>query len=329
MTKKLLVTDLHFTSKSSDEHQWELFPFIAGLVKEKNLEEIDILGDLTTAKDNHSATLVNRLADGLRSWGELVPVKILKGNHDYAADSESPFFQFVRHFKGVEYIASPVDNGKELYLPHTRNPVVDWKDIAVKDRIVFTHVSVEGAVFESGVKCTDELKAEFFDKAKIAFSGDIHSRQQVGSLIYVGCPYQVRFNDQFTGGAVVLDTGTLEWEYLTFDFPKRRTVNIKSFSDLDAIADSLRPRDQVKIRLFLDQKNMGKWKETREQCKELLSGMGVVLHSFELKKEFDEVKPVATTPTKARTVDFEDFCTTQKVTDELKQIGSEIIKEAS
>jgi hypothetical protein len=262
----------------------------------------------------------------------MVPLDILMGNHDYAADSESPYFEFLGRYPNVTYHRKPsVSAGRRiLFLPHTKDPQTDWKGFEMRDKVVFAHVTVKGAVYEAGLSATEGVDPEIFASADKAFSGDIHSRQTIGPLTYIGCPYQVRFNDKFQGGAILVDltADSLDWQYLNFDFPKRLTLSTKTVSSLVTQLEDLKVGDQVKIRLHLDQKNMGKWREIRDEIRKELSDRGITLHAFEMIKDFNDTVPISSAPERKFT-DFTQFCEHQKINKDLQKIGEEIIGEVS
>jgi hypothetical protein len=325
--KVLIVSDLHFSSRSQDEYFFDLFDKVDMLIDEHKIDAVFVLGDLTTAKDNHSSKLVNRVTEGLVQWSKKVPVKVLMGNHDLQT-AGNPFFMYVGLYPRIEFIATPKVDDDFLFLPFSKDLDADLDTYDVTGKIVFAHVSVEGSVYESGVKAEGGIDPARFDKAKIAFSGDIHSPQEVGSVIYVGCPYNIRMNDVFQGNCVILDTKTLEWKRIPMDFPKRRTLNISSVANLKVQLEDLRPRDQVKIRLHLDQQNMGLWRQIKDESMSLLKESGIVLSAFETPR--DKLAPVALSKTsEVRFSDYDSYTAAQSISPELKQVGAEIIAEVS
>ena len=100
----IITSDLHLTDRARDEYRWELFPWLIELVEETGSDEVLILGDLTDAKNNHSAELVNRMVKELTNLP--AHVYVLKGNHDYV-DPDQPFFGFLNEIPGVRFVTHP------------------------------------------------------------------------------------------------------------------------------------------------------------------------------------------------------------------------------
>jgi predicted phosphodiesterase len=325
----LIVSDLHFTSKPADEYRWALFPQVIELAREHNVSEIYVLGDLCEAKDNHAAKLVNRVVDGLIGWTKSVgKVTILRGNHD-GINEDFPYFRFLDQYPDIRFISKPLETEDGfLFLPHSRNPLDEWKNIDLTDKIVFAHVTVNNVIAESGQKLFSSVGACVFEEAKLAFSGDIHKKQKVEKLIYIGAPYNVRFGDDFEGAGVLLNEKVLEWKYVPLQFPRRYTIDIKSTDDLKAAIEPMLSGDQVKVRLHLDQDNMHKWREIRDQVRILTDnhGMGLILHGFEIKTH-QAPTPIKDSKNKHFT-DFAHYCDMQKVSKELIEVGHSIIQEA-
>lgn len=336
--KTLLISDLHFTTKPLDDYRWALFDKVNDLIKSEKIEEIMILGDLTDAKDNHSAILVNKIVDGIASWARQVEkIRILRGNHD-GINEDWPYFEFLSRVESdsdypkIDYYASiytPV-NEPYIFLPHTKDPEKDWKKLDFTNKVVFAHVSVDGAVYETGMSGKSPVKPEIFDKAKLAFSGDIHSPQKIGNLVYVGCPYKVRFNDTFQGGGILLDTKANEYSRITFDFPNRYTIAITSFPDLLEKLSKLDPSkddapDQFKIRLHLNQENFHDYQKIKQETQDHMAKLKVHLSAFEIVKEV--YQPVKLDVKERQFTDFEGFCKKQVITPELVAVGKQIINE--
>lgn len=329
MSKILLISDLHFTHKPNDLYRFDLFEKVTQMVVEKNIESIQVLGDTLDLKNNIDGVLLNRVVDGLAQWAKEAEVTLLAGNHDLV-DISSPYLYFVRHIPNLIYYNKITKGDRYVWLPHTRTPLKDWGGLDFSGKIVFAHVSVKGACYESGIIQTDGVDADIFRHAVLAFSGDIHSSQTIGPLNYVGCPYVCRYNDTFQGSCIILDTDTLKWERIPLDFLKRYTFDIKSEADLHDEMDKIQlhtPPHQIKVRLHLDQANMGNWRELSQMVKETVKFHGHQLCHFELINEHKAILPskrVASSPIDA----YDQFCDQQKVSTELVKVGKEIMELA-
>lgn len=282
----LLVSDIHLTDNPNDEYRWELFSWIHNQFLKWKFSYVLILGDITDKKDNHSSMLVNRIAEEFKILANDVPVIILKGNHDYVL-GQSPFFQFLRHFKGqsIRFIDRPTEissfkDKKVLFLPHTRTPLQDWEGLSFKDYdFVFIHQTVDGAVASNGQKMVGELTADFFDGAKFVYSGDIHVPQKIGQVTYVGSPYHVHFGDKFTPRVILLDEDGGRTN-LKFETLQRFTADIKTPSDISTLG--CRPGDQIKIRLAIRNSDLASWPKLRQECTNICTTLQLNVKAIEL-----------------------------------------------
>jgi hypothetical protein len=266
--------------------------------------------------------------DGLTEWTKHCPVTILHGNHD-STESSNPYLYFVRHIPNFTYINKITKGDTCTWLPHSRNPQQYWGGQDFSNKIVFAHVSVKGAVYETGLIQDHGIDPSFFKRAILAFSGDIHAPGEVGPLIYCGCPYNVRFNDKFQGGGIILDDETYDWKRIAFDFPRRYTFDVHSSDTLYSQLRTIEQHNtshQLKVRLNLDQHNMHKWREESAIIKDYIASAGHQLCHFELINEYKAVLPSKRIASSV--VDpFEQFCGQQKVTKELAGIGKKIMEQ--
>lgn len=272
----LLVTDLHFTDKEADRYRFKIFTWIHEYFKKTGDKNLIILGDLTDSKDHHSANLVNSIIKRMLDLTDAgMEIFVLKGNHDYI-NPDLPFFGFLERFEWIRFISEPrciiIEGQKCLFLPHSRNPIGEWKaDKTVADNrktadFVFMHESVIGSVTSSGYEMEEGLLPSYFRRFKgQVFSGDIHCPQQISCVTYVGTPYSIRFNDHFRGRAISI-RGQEEPVELFPDIRRRWTLDINSADDLcnqlnemDWMVD-----DQLKIRFALSEADEEKWERTRK-----------------------------------------------------------------
>lgn len=286
----LIITDLHLTDNAADEYRWAIFNWVASWYEDTKERQLLILGDLTDSKDHHSAALVYRMIWNLQYLTNTgMEIFILKGNHDYI-DPNMPFFGFLTLFKDIHYISDPevkVINGNPcLFLPHTRNPIDDWKhNRTVQENLksakfVFMHQSVIGSVTSNGYEMQEGLPPSYFKRFKgQVISGDIHVPQTIGPVTYVGAPYSVRFNDHYEPRALEISEALYKGNPIinshSPNIPGRWTLDITSADEIDAPSGF-----QVKVRVHLD--DIRDWpmykKEVEERCKEL----GLILSSIQL-----------------------------------------------
>lgn len=284
----LISSDLHLTSSPRDLDRWRFLPWLREQARRYKVDQVLLLGDNTDAKDNHPASLVERLAGQINDLSEETDVIILKGNHDYI-DPRVPFFGFLRHLRNVVFVNEPMKltlpiTDKEtscLFLPSTRDWATDWKDWIPKFdeyNYIFTHMTFDGAKAENG-QALHGLGPVLFNKIPTkVYSGDIHVPQKIGKNIeYVGSPYWVHFGDSFTPRVLLLDK---EGQHnLQFPAQKRHVLLIGTVEALQR--QSFAKGDQVKIRFELARSDYSTWPEIRAQLIQICKDKGWQLHGTE------------------------------------------------
>lgn len=277
----VVTTDLHFTLDPKDEYRWGLFRFLKGLCEKYKATDLLILGDLTDAKDNHSAVLTNRIADGIATLSDTAFVTILAGNHDYSKGG-FPFFKFLDIIPAVTFVTSTEvmyfgDRMRAVMVPHS--PTIEKDLVRVQEEkypsadVLFTHYSFKGAVYSNGDDAREGLPPSFPSGIKV-YSGDIHVPQRLKDVTYIGSPYHTHFNDSGPRRVVVIDPVTsrilAEEEY---PCPRRYTVRVDSLEDLYSQFDSgkIVSGDQIKIVVRDPPHNRANWTSSMKSIKEACS----------------------------------------------------------
>jgi hypothetical protein len=275
----ILVGDLHLTTSPRDKYRWRIF---SQLAKHRGqAKRLVLLGDLTDAKDNHPAELVNRICDELTELRRGFEIHIIRGNHD-GVDPEWPYFRFLRELSGVYFYDRPGGmHGlpKILILPHSRNPERDWARLDFRKEgydTVFAHVTVRGAASESGIGL-EGVDPGFFRHVQ-CYSGDVHVPQKVGNVTYVGAPYPIRFGDRFSPRLLHLQRNKSKHRWEETEIPlksvRRLMLDIADERDLEGVR--LKLGDQIKIRLHLIAEELGDWLRQRNSILKRLRGFDVV-----------------------------------------------------
>jgi hypothetical protein len=287
----LATADLHVAASPRDAYRWQfLESTLPRLIAEYVADRVLILGDLTEAKDGHSAALVNRLVDGIAAIAEETPVYILKGNHDYIAEGV-PFFRHLRHLPRVHWINAPTrlklrGLGDCLLLPHTRN-LEDWVDSMREDHDwFFCHQTFGGADLGSGRRA--EGAAPPFTKGARVVSGDIHAPQRLGPVTYVGAPYTVDFGDNYTPRVLLLEDHRMK--SIPVPGPQKRLVTLSGRDPLAALSMRhplaatlpIQSGDVVKVRVELPPRAEVSRAEVRARVREWADAAGVELYTTEV-----------------------------------------------
>jgi len=246
-----------------------------------------ILGDLTDAKDNHGAELVNRVVKEIRDLAALgIRIIILAGNHDWLRQGHE-FFKFLSVIPGVEYVAKPTEDAEltgssAYFLPYSKNPARDWEGMDFSHyQYLFMHQTVKGAVSSNGQEMDGEPLPPL--NAVKVYSGDIHVPQVVrtglGEVEYVGSPYHVHMGDAFRPRCVLLERNGNPVD-LHFETISRVTVKVTSLDELRKL--KVRAGDQVKLRVELSPADRHEWAAVRREAQSLLKAKGVEVNGVEL-----------------------------------------------
>lgn len=326
----LISTDLHFSDRPRDEHRFDILPWLGEQVKKLEPWGVFLLGDLTEHKDHHSAKLVNRVVAGLVALADLVPVYLLRGNHD-AYTENHPFFDFLNRIDGLRFVTQPISVGNGttrcLMVPYSK-VLPDLKRYAGKMDYVFMHQTFEGAVAESGARLAGLSPAPVAAlRAKGIFSGDIHQPQECGPVTYVGAPYRVRFGDSYTPRVLVLeDTGGYTRD-LHFPCPTRHSLTIREVADLEK-AD-LQAGDQIKVTLELLREEFVEWPNHKQAVLDFCAANGLEVFGVELLARQDKVRKRLEPQAKQVRNNAEllgDFCLAEGLSKPLRVAGEQILQ---
>ena len=290
----LLISDLHLTANPDDEYRWTLFEWLIETIGHEDVKTVVILGDLTDAKDFHSATLVNRVVENLVALTRPgVQVTVLQGNHDYLKSGHT-FFGFANNIPNIRFITKIGDDCVDsvtgpncFYLPHTKTPAKDWAGLDFSHySYVFMHQTISGAVASNGQEMDGEEMPDFTAKGgPKVYSGDIHVPQVIKGVEYVGSPYHVHFGDNFKPRAVLLDRRNRPVD-LHFKSPRRLGIKVTSFAQLKSY--ELDDGDQVKLTVKLSPAEASGWLALRRVCEAWLKSRGAVVHDIRLELQRSE-----------------------------------------
>lgn len=293
----IITSDLHFNERPRDQYRWGLIPW---LCENHKADELIIGGDLTDAKDRHSAQLVNRLYNAILDASVKYRVIILKGNHDYI-DKNHPFFEFLGNNSDVIFVAEPTELilsiGRALFVPAG----VNWSELTwnIHCDFLFAHATFSGAKAENGSTMTGVDPAMVKGFSGKVFSGDIHVPQVLNRTIeYIGAPYHTRFGDCFDP-RIIRITGSgklIKQEDLHFPAPRKWTYIIGKPDHL--LDEKAKKGDHVKVKCQLRRADYVYWKEYRAEIQAIAERRGWELYGVEpvaleiTPKEKDEVQNV-------------------------------------
>jgi Calcineurin-like phosphoesterase len=263
------------------EYRWSLFPWLNGQIKEHGVKTLLILGDLTDAKDSHSAELVNRVVQAIDSL-KIDDIRILAGNHDWLKQGQE-FFRFLNLLPHVQFITKPTEDHDpagplSIFMPYSKNPAKDWAgyNFDMFDTL-FMHQTVTGSIASNGQAMDGESMPAL--NAGRVYSGDIHVPQNIGGVTYVGSPYHVHVGDNFKPRCMLLTKDGKERD-LHFQSLRRIVLKVGSVQELKHC--TLKQGDQVKLRLELAEAEKHGWSAIKRECLEVLKSVGVRVLGVEL-----------------------------------------------
>lgn len=321
----IVTADTHWNDNPRDESRWGLLDWLA---KDVTADELLILGDLTVAKNNHPARMVNRLVDQFIKLSQHYQhIYILKGNHDYT-DPNCPFFMFVETLRdNITFIPEPeafdLTIGKWVFMPAG----TDWRENQVKilKQQVFAHVSFDGAISESGYQLSGVNPNIVRETQAKVISGDVHKPQTLnrGAIEYVGAPYHIHFGDDYEPRILLLQNdGTRSNLY--FPAPKKYHKTITTLADLDRI--NVQKGDQVKLTVQMRRADLPDWKNWRDLIKAQAEREGWQLFGPELKLQPDTIAKASGSTRVSNQSLIDDYATRQKASKKHVAIGQELLK---
>lgn len=292
----LITSDLHFSSNPRDDYRHAFMSKLSSIVERKQVELVMILGDLTEAKDQHNAELVNEIVDHISMLSKLCPVVVLKGNHDYLNDPMCPFFGFLSALPDVWWINTPTWTeslpvlndtsayGNGLILPYTSKYKEDWKALIASnwtdsdDRnidLVFCHNTFQGAVGDNDRELSG-VPVDVFPDDVVVLAGDVHVPQKLGPITYVGAPYTIDFGDSYQPRLLFMRKGG-KLTSMNVSGPMKRLVEVDSVNELEDV-DFVNRGDILKVRVSLKRADHANWSSIQAEVREWGEENGYRVH---------------------------------------------------
>lgn len=327
----LLTSDLHLTDSSLEEYRWNIFDILKKESKKHKVTDVFILGDMWDRKDRHSGKLVNRIVDSLLELSNDVNIWILSGNHD-APLAGVYFWEFLNHYPKIRYITKPeflINMGVWL-LPFSSNPVRDWSVLPLSSAdALFMHQPIQGAFVDEYRKLQAAPILPPLPPIP-CFSGDIHHPQTLGTIIYLGVPHPVHFNETWRNRIILIENSAYKnYKEIFLDFIKRSLLDIESSDELVKL--KYKKGDQVRIRYLLKGENLSSWSLEQEKIRQWANEKGIILVSVEAKLIGDGVK--AESQEKAEQIELmrpeeviKLFGMTEKLSEDVIQAGLDLVK---
>jgi DNA repair exonuclease SbcCD nuclease subunit len=331
----IICGDLHLTDQARDSYRFGIFDWIKRQQAKRHVAATFLSGDITDSKDRHSATLVNKIVSGLTQLKP--PIYIVMGNHDYSRDKTNPFFKFLNHIEGLKFITEPTvikaQHARAIALiPHCRTQA-EFDDAVrncagVKPSAFLVHQTFDGAIAETGARLSGLAASpiELLNPPLGVYAGDVHKPQTQGVVTYVGCPYHVRFGDNFDPRSIWVDDNGRHTN-LEFNAPRKWALTVRGPENI-LNNKNLYEEDQVKLTIEVAREDSVEWKAIKQD---------VLAACKELKLEVHGVKLEVKTTTRHQRITMEGgqssadiydkFCSTENLASKIKAMGKEILSD--
>lgn len=263
----ILLADLHAGVKSDSEIFLSSFKnifekFIPEIIETKQLNNptIFILGDLFNDRNYLSSKTINVVLDVFEKCK--LDMKILLGNHDifYKNHRDINSLKILQDkFSNIKIISDitklTINDRKVVLSPWLVNGEETRELFSEKADLCFTHAEINGFEVVSGHRESNGLGQNLFeDNFKLTFSGHFHIRNQIGSITYLGNPYQLNWGDAgLSKGAYLLDFETLKYEFIENKYaPKFQKIYLSKIKERQVNLKADIPGNFVKLILDSD-----------------------------------------------------------------------------
>lgn len=273
MANILIFSDIHIhTHKSSLkrlQHCLDTLRWVFDTAIQRGVKNVLFLGDLFQDREKIQILPYQRTYEIINHYcgdGDL-NLYLLVGNHDmWFADKTdiSSVYPF-GSISGVKIINKcqtiDIDGFKVDFLPFTLNPIKVLEDFqGPRSRLLCGHISLDGAqlntLYGTQADVTVEYEgdmipvdAEQFTGWEKVLLGHYHGEQRIKNIEYVGSPLQLNFAEAFQKKHIILlDTDTLEQEYISNDFSPRHLIlkeDELSNYDLNNAFVKMTPKDML------------------------------------------------------------------------------------
>ncbi|EFX03530.1 gp46 recombination endonuclease subunit [Grosmannia clavigera kw1407] len=276
----LLFSDIHFRHLDLDRIQ-KTADWITALTRQRRIQRVVICGDLLKDRSKLSTNVLSACYRFLNELSEAGPhIHIILGNHDlaYKNDYHTTVLEALRASRLSPFVSvhsdvatAEWDDRRVLLLPFRENQndlvnAVDALDSkTARQTVAFAHLAINGAITQrhvvggtNSITYRGLTGPDRFASLARTFTGHFHSHQTItpqarrnsgghcdplqGSIIYLGSPLQLTWNDLHDEkrGVVLLDPDTLQHELIVSPFGVGYTtidsgIVLRGEADPDAI----------------------------------------------------------------------------------------------
>jgi len=272
--KIALISDIHFGVKGNSETYLKIIQdFFLKTLKEvievRDIKDVRILGDLFDCRNHINVRTINVVLE-IFDWYEKnmpdVAFKILLGNHDiyFKNRVDVNSVSMLAKFNNVEIISEITEetiNGKSVI---TYPWIVDESTTESlfkshcsgkkKWDLCLGHFEIRGFEMTRGNPDIAGVEQGQFKNYGRVFTGHYHLRNTNNQISYLGCPYELTWNDyQDEKGIHIYNVDSGETEFIpNNDSPKH--IRLSADKILEADAKTLKSLAHNTIKIIIDKK---------------------------------------------------------------------------
>ena len=272
--KIALISDIHFGVKSNSETYLKImsnffYKTLSSVLKTRKITDVRILGDLFDCRNNINVRTMNTVLDIFKWYEEKMPevkFKCLIGNHDIyfrnRIDVNSiKMLEKYSNFEIIDSITEEVIDGKSII---TYPWIVEDSEIESlfkshcngkkKWDVCFGHFEISGFEMTKGNVDEHGIQQGKFKNFGRVFTGHYHLRNTIGHISYLGCPFEINWNDYGDDkGIHIYDVQQNKTEFIpNDDSPKHIRVKVSEL--LEADEDKLKKLEGNTLKLIVDKK---------------------------------------------------------------------------
>lgn len=277
--RRLVTSDWQLDDNPKNLYRWN---FVSGalpeLIRKYKPYQLLMLGDITEAKDNHSASLVNDIVDLFQDLSRMCQVIILQGNHDFQHKG-FPFFRFLGHNENISWISVPSKEDNCLFLPHSRDHKTDWKGVKMAGHdYIFAHNIFTGATGNG--QALSGIPTSIFPDDACVISGDVHEPQSFDVVTYVGAPYTCDFGDSYSPRVLLLDEMNIK--SIKLGGPQKRIIEVSFNPKIDdwVFHGTYDEKDIVKFNVNISREHIASWDKIRSWVEKWGKKNNIIVHSI-------------------------------------------------
>lgn len=222
-----LITDTHFGIKNDSPLFYEYFDLFLDNVffptlEQKGIDKIIHLGDVF---DRRKYVNFNTLTWARSSFfdriQDIATMDIIIGNHDTyfknTNDINSPNL-LLGDYNNIRIFEDVYEEDNLIYVPwitEDKKKEILEKISKSSANILLGHLEVKGYTMFKGAICDHGLSSDIFYNYDLVLSGHFHSKNDSSNIYYLGCPWDLMFNDvDDVKGFHILDTETTELTFI-------------------------------------------------------------------------------------------------------------------